>query len=288
MMLAVLVLCSMNAAAVAAPSVTDDAGERIVLHAPAARVVSLAPHLTELMFAIGAGQQLVGTVAHSDFPTAAQQIPQVGAFNALDLESIVALRPDLVIAWQTGGTAAAEQKLRELGIPVFLSEPHALEDIAKNLRQLGQLVGREKQGRVESDKFLARLKALRKRYHVRRPVSVFYQIWHQPLMTINGQHIISQVIDLCGGRNVFADLPVLAPKISLESVLAKDPQVIVAGGVAAKHPNWKEDWQKWSQLSAVKHQHLFFVNPDLLQRHTPRILQGAEVLCRQLQQVERE
>lgn len=282
-----LLLCFLNTACAGVLRVTDDAGNSIHLSQPATRVISLAPHLTELVFSIGAGESLVGSVAHSDFPEAAKQVRQVGAFNALDTELILALEPDLVIAWQTGGTASTVEKLRELGISVYLSEPRALEDVAKNLRQLGRLLGKERQAQMESEKFLSRLQALRKQYQVQQPVTVFYQIWHEPLMTVNGEHIISHVIELCGGRNIFADLPVLAPRIGLESVLARNPQVIVAGGVAAARPDWKDDWQKWTQVDAVKHDNLFYVNPDLLQRHTPRILQGAKILCQQMQQVKK-
>lgn len=266
-------------------SLVDDAGNTVSLQNPARRIISLAPHVTELLYAAGAGEYIVGAVSYSDYPEVAKKLPRIGGYNAFDLEAIMALRPDVVVAWKSGNPDGPVQKLRDLGIPVYFSEPQALEDVAHNLRQLGKLAGTHKLAQAASDGFLAQLKNLRARYQAQQTVSVFYQIWHQPLMTINGEHIISQVISLCGGRNVFAKLPMLAAKISREAVLAENPEVIVGGGVAAANPNWKQDWYQWPRMRAVKNKSLFYINPDLIQRHTPRILQGTEVLCRQLAQV---
>lgn len=266
-------------------SVIDDVGNTVTLKQPAKRIVSLAPHVTELLFAAGAGDRVVGVVSYSDFPEAAKKLPQVGAYNAFDLEAIVALKPDLVIAWKSTNPAGALEKLQSMSIPVFFSEPRLLEDVASNLESLGRLTANEDIANTASAQFRKRLNELRTQYSGKASVSVFYQIWHQPLMTINGEHIISQAIELCGGRNVFAELPALAPKISLEPVLQKDPEAVVAGNSALNHPNWRDDWKRWPSLRAVKNDHLFYINPDIIQRHTPRILQGAEVLCRQLEQV---
>jgi iron complex transport system substrate-binding protein len=265
--------------------VTDDVGNTVTLDHPAKRIVSLAPHVTELLFAAGAGDRVVGVVSYSDFPEAAKKLPQVGAYNAFDLETIVALKPDLVVAWKSTNPAGALEKLQAMSIPVFFSEPRKLEDVATNLESLGRLTGNERTANAASTQYRKRLAELRAQFSGSASVSVFYQVWHQPLITINGEHLISQVIELCGGRNVFADLPALAPKVSLEPVLRKDPEVIVAGNSALNHPGWKDDWKRWPALRAVKNGHLFYVNPDIIQRHTPRILQGAEVLCRQLEQV---
>lgn len=269
-------------------SVRDDSGAEVSLQRPAQRVISLAPHITELLYAAGGADAVVAAVDYSDYPPAARQLPRVGSHNAFDLEAIVALRPDLIVAWKGGNPAGPVEKLRQLGLPVFFSEPHALEDVASNLHRLGRLLGTEAVARQASDAFLARLAGLRARYQHKAPVTVFYQVWQQPLMTINGEHLISQVIDLCGGRNVFAALPTLAPKISLEAVLEKNPEVIVAGSTADKYPQWKQTWRRWPQLRAVQNDHLFYVDPDVLARHTPRILQGASTLCAQLDAVRQQ
>ncbi len=271
----------------ASVSVVDDTGRTVTLAAPAQRIISLSPHVTELLYATGAGEHIVGAVSYSDYPAAAKKLPRVGSYNAFDLESIVALQPDLIVAWQSANPAAALEKLQALSIPVFLSEPRQLEDVASNLERLGKLTAKDTVANAASAAFRHKLLELRSKYSVARTVSVFYQVWYQPLMTVNGEHIISQVIELCGGRNVFASLAILAPKISLEAVLRKDPEVIVAGNSALNHPDWKDDWRRWSALQAVKKNHLFDVNPDILQRHTPRILQGAEVLCEHIEAVRR-
>lgn len=285
--LLVLFYLSLSTNSYAGLSVEDDAGNTVTLVQPAKRIISLAPHVTELLFAAGAGQHIVGAVSYSDYPDAAKKLPRVGAYNAFDLEAIVALKPDLVVAWESANPAAALEKLQALSIPVFYSEPRRLEDVASSLERFGKLAATEHVAKTASAMFRKQLAGLRAKYSTKKPVSVFYQVWHQPLMTINGEHIISQVIELCGGRNVFSDLPTLAPKISLEAALQKDPEVIVAGNSALNHPGWKDDWKRWSDLRAVKNGHLFYVNPDIIQRHTPRILQGAEVLCKQIEMVRR-
>lgn len=260
-------------------SVVDDAGVTITLEQPAVRIISLAPHITELLYAAGAGSHIVGVDVFSDHPDAAKELPRIGDFNAFDLEAILALQPDLIIAWQSGNPLTSVSKMQSLGIPVFFSEPRKLEDIASNIKQFGKLAGTEVVANQIAEDYLRQLSELRAKYQGRYPVSVFYQIWHQPLMTINGEHIISHVIELCGGRNIFSELSVLAPSVDLEAVLVSDPALIVAGGVAASYPAWKQDWLRWPQLRAVKTGSFLEVDPDLLQRHTPRILQGAKTLC---------
>jgi len=283
--LLVVFLLSAAPLAEAAVAVLDDGGREVRLAQPARRIVSLAPHVTELLFSAGAGDRIVGVVEYSDYPPAARQLPRVGAYNAVDMERILALRPDLVVAWASGNPPALIEQLRELGLTVFLSEPRELEDVASNLERLGRLAGTGATARAAANVFRQRLRALREHYAGRAPVSVFYQIWHRPLMTVNGEHLISKVIRLCGGRNVFADLPALVPKLEMEAVLAADPQAIVAGVREPGDEAWRQDWRRWRQLRAVREGHLISVPADLLQRHTLRILDGAEQLCAALERV---
>lgn len=266
-------------------SVQDDLGREVVLAAPAERIVSLAPHVTELLFAAGAGDAVVAVVSFSNYPPQAVELPQVGGYQDLDLEAILALRPDLIVAWKSGNTDAQVERLVDLGMPVFFSEPRSLEHIPTNLERLGRLAGSEAAAAKAARTFRVEYAELRAAYAQAEPVTVFYQIWYQPLMTINGEHLISDVIRLCGGRNVFAELFGLAPQVGVESVLAHDPQAIVASGMAYERPEWVDQWRDWPQLEAVQGNHLYFVPPDLIQRHTPRILQGARILCEQLQRV---
>jgi len=278
------VACLCRCALAADITVSDDAGREVKLHEPATRIVSLSPHATELLFAAGAGARVVGAASYSDYPSAAQQLPAVGSAENLNLEAIIALRPDLVVAWESGNAATQVERLINFGIPVFFSEPRQLEDIATNLQQLGKLAGSTAVAEAAAQEFRDGYRKIGREFARRTPVRTFYQIWHQPLMTVNGQQLISQVITLCGGRNIFADLKTLAPVINREAVVAADPQAIIASGQASERPEWLESWQAWPQLSAVKHQQLYVIDPDIIQRQTPRILQGARVMCRQLEQ----
>jgi iron complex transport system substrate-binding protein len=251
--------------------VVDDAGRNVTLTKPAQRIVSLAPHVTELLFAAGAGKAVVGAVRYSDYPPEAQQVPLVGDYTALDLETLLSLKPDLIVAWQSGNPAAAIERLIKFNIPVYLSEPRRLADIATNLERLGQLAGTQTAADVASAEFRRQLQHLRTGFAAKSPVTVFYQIWDRPLITLNGAHMVSAVLELCGGKNLFADLPVLAPEVSMESVLKADPEAIIASGSASSEDHGLGQWARWPALQAVRNKQLYFVEPDTIQRSTPRI-----------------
>ena len=263
-------------------AVKDDAGQVVRLAQPARRIVSLSPHITENLFAIGAGERVVGTVEFSNYPEAAKRIPLVGGYEKLDLEAVAALRPDLVLAWESGNIASHVTKLKGIGLPVVVTEARHIEDVPADLERLGALTGAG-EARAVAAKFRERLAALRARYGERSKVRVFYQVWNQPLMTVGGGQIISDAIRLCGGENVFAVLRPMAAAVAVEAVLAADPEAIVASGMGDARPEWLDEWRRWPSLTAVARDNLFFVHPDHLQRHTPRILDGIERLCQHLE-----
>jgi len=275
---------ALGSAAVAAEiRLADDSGRSVTLKQPAQRIISLAPHVTELLFAAGAGEHVVGTVEYSNYPAAAQRIPRIGDSAQLDLERIVALKPDLIVVWQNGNAQRQLDKLLRLGIPVFYNASRRLSDIARAIEQLGRLAGTETIASPTAHAFVAREAGLRQRYARLALVTVFYQIWDKPLMTVNGDHLISDVIRLCGGQNVFADLKLLTPVISTEAVLAADPEAI--GGVTAEpgQAGNLDGWKKWPRLKAVARDNLFVIPADLITRNTPRILDGAQQLCGHLE-----
>lgn len=259
----------------------DDAGNRLTLAAPARRIVSLAPHATELLYAAGAGEQVVGVSEFSDHPPQARQLPGVGSAAALDLERIVALKPDLVVAWSSGNSAAQIARLKNLGIPVFESEPRDFATIAGNIERLAQLAGTESAGRAAAAKFRARLDSLAERHAQSAPVRVFYQIWDKPLMTLNDMHMASAVLRLCGGRNVFGGLKQLAPTVGVEDVVRIDPEAIIGG--TSKDNNALSSWRRFPKMTAVARGNLFVADPDLLTRPGPRIIDGAGQICRLLE-----
>lgn len=261
----------------------DDGGATITLARPAQRIVSLAPSVTELLYAAGAGDRIVGAVEYSDYPEAANRLARVGSYAAFDLERIVALRPDLVVGWRSGNPAHQLESLRALGLTLYVTEPRHIDDVPTHIERLGTLSGTAGAARAAAADFRARYAALRRRHAGRPEVSVFYQIWDRPLMTVNGAHIISDVMRLCGARNVFATLAPLAATVDIEAVINADPEVIVVSGMAAPRPDHAGDWRRWPTLRAVKRNNLFFIHPDILQRHTPRLAQGAEQLCAALE-----
>ena len=270
-------------AAAVSVTVTDDSGQTVALPRPAQRIVSLAPHITEILFAVGAGRQVVGVAQYSDYPEAAKKLPRIGGYNQFDLEAVVTLHPDLIVGWRSGNSPDQLERLKKLGFAVFISEPRSISDVASSMERLAKLSGGgEKAARVVSDFRLhhARLQA---QFSRRSPVRTFYQIWNRPLMTVNGGHLISDVMNLCGAANVFANLPALTPTIGEEAVLVADPDVIIASGMDQARPQWLDEWRRWPRLKAVKAGQLYFVPPDIIQRHSPRILEGAERLCAEVE-----
>ncbi|HCX33663.1 MAG TPA: cobalamin-binding protein [Rhodocyclaceae bacterium] len=267
------------APAFAALALLDDSGRTVRLARPAARIVSLAPDITENLFAIGAGARVVGTVEFSNFPDAARRIARIGSSERIDAEAVAALTPDLIIAWESGNIAADLARLKALGLPVFVTQPHRIEDIPAELERLGELAGTPEAARIRAAQFRSRLAALRTRYGARPRVTIFYEVWNRPLMTVGGRQVISDAIRVCGGENVFGTLEQLAAAVSIEAVLAAAPEAIVASGMDAERPEWLDEWRRWPGLAAVARGNLFFVPPDLIQRHTPRILDGIERLC---------
>jgi len=262
--------------------VVDDLGRAVALAAPAARVVSLAPHLTELLFDLGAGSRVVGTVAYSDHPQAAQAVPRIGDAHAVDLERTAAMRPDLVVAWYSGNPRAQVEQLARLGVPVYRSEPRSLEDIARTLEQFGRLTGHEREAMEAAARFRARLAVLRARHEGLAPLPVFYQVWPRPLLTVSGSHVIGDALRLCGGANVFGALAPLISAVGVEAVVAANPAAIVTGMAKGETGDPFALWRAWPAIDAVRQGHLFVVPTEAMHRHTPRILDAVESLCSQL------
>lgn len=263
--------------------VTDYNGRKVMLDAPAKRIVALSPHIVENVYSAGAGGLLVGVVSYSDYPLEAKKIPQVGSYMKASFETILALKPDLVLLWGTGGGGYSIIQLENLGLTVYVDDPKKLEDVARSMRDIGVLAGTENASNKAANAYLQQLKQLREKYTGQQTVSVFYEIWNEPLQTLNGKHLVSDIMQLCGGRNIYAKAIPLAPKINIESIFERDPQMIVASGTGNKRPAWLNDWKRWPQLTAVKFDNLFFIPPDILQRHTARILQGAALFCEHIE-----
>lgn len=266
--------------------VLDDAKRTVTLTQPAKRIISLAPHVTELVFAAGAGDRLVAVSDYSDFPEAAKKIPSIGSIFALDLERLLALRPDLVIIWGSGNAKQLATRLRDNKLVVFESEAHDYEDIASSIERIAILAGTDAIGKAKAQEFRHRLQQLRTQYALKeqqKPVTVFHQMVKSPLMTVNQDHFISKMIQLCGGHNVFAHLKEISATITTEALLLANPDMIFNRGKEnAKQP---QEWSQFPRLNAVKNKAIYSINGDWLHRSGPRVLDATEQLCRAIKEV---
>ena len=281
-MLGVLLTCALAGAAQGATTVKDDAGLTVTLDKPALRVISMAPHATELLFAAGGGGRVVGAVNYSDYPEAAKSIPRIGSNREIDIERVIALKPDLIVAWMHNNAERQIEMVRKLGVPVFQSDPQSLEGIPDSVLRLGQLMGTDAAAKASAAQLRTRLASLRTQYAKRAPVRIFYQVWDKPLYTLSGKHIITDAMRLCGGVNIFDGLSVVAPVVTLESVLQANPEAIIATG--EKNYGGVDLWKPYASLQAVRSNNLFMLNGDLLNRAGPRMIEGAATMCEVLEQ----
>jgi iron complex transport system substrate-binding protein len=265
-------------------SLVQASGETLSLARPATRIVTLAPNLAELVFAAGAGEQLEAVVEYSNFPARVAQIPRVGDAFRIDLERIIELNPDLVIAWKSGNPQTALQKLQQLGVKVWQIEITRPEEIAETVANISRAAGTEAAGQAVASQLRNRLEVLQRENSGKVPVDYFYQIAARPLYTVNGQHIISRSLAICGGRNVFADLPALAPQINREAVINADPQVMIAPENPGEAPALLA-WQEWPHLRAVQNNSLFYLPADEISQATPRLLDSIDLACQLLDQL---
>ncbi|ERS88177.1 ABC transporter substrate-binding protein [Marinobacter sp. EVN1] len=262
---------------------TDDLGKEICLEQPAQRIAALSPGATELAWAAGAGDQVVAVVAYSDYPPAAKKVTSVGSHTRMDMERLLELQPDLVIGWVTGNPTEQLATLREMGVPVFSIEPRSFEAVSDTIERLSALAGTEAAGFAEAERFRKGITDLRARFSGADAVPVFYQVWDEPLMTVNRDHLIGEMIELCGGDNVFGHLERLVPRISAEAVIAANPEAILAGGMGEENRHWLTRWQSFPSLTATERDNLFFIPPSLVQRPTPRMLEGTRLFCEKLE-----
>ena len=278
---------AVSSPAAAAPvTVRDDAGQTITLPAPAQRAITLAPHLAELVFAAGAGDRLVGVMRFSDFPPAAARLPVIGDAFAVNLEAIATLRPDLLLVWRSGLNPRQQQRLQALGLAIYTNEINSVEGIADTLRRLGRLFGTTPVAEAAATDTETRWRSLRARYASRAPVRVFYQLWHEPLMTVNRGHLIDQAITACGGVNVFGDQPALTPTVSWEAAVAANPQVVITGA-AANEPARLEAWARFKRVDAVHNGLVIALDGHRLARMTPLFVDGALALCEAIDRARR-
>ena len=280
---AVLTICSPSVT-FSAIEIFDADGNLVRLDKPAERVISLAPSLTEILFAIGAAQRVVGVIEYSDFPPEAKTLPVIGRFDLLDIEKVVELEPDLIVAWKSGNPERSIEQLKSLGLTVYLAELTDLPSISKQMKNISKLTGTEREASSAITNFNQTYKSLIAEYSGRKLVKTFYQVWDMPIITAGGKDFINDIIKLCSGENIFNGINQIAPKVSLEAVIVANPEVIIGSGSDQTRPDWLDNWKHWPRMDAVSNRNLFSINPDLIQRQTPRTLIGTKQMCEHINQ----
>ncbi len=245
----------------------------------AQRIIALSPHAVELLYAIGAGDRIVGTVEYADYPEAALNIPRIGNYAGLQIEHIAALEPDLIVAWRTGNPAADLAKLESLGLPMFYTSPTSIAEIGNDLIRLGELTGLVESAKAEAASLNAQYGSMKQTYTNKEPVRVFYQMWHDPLRTVGPNSWVESLINDCGGQNIFADAESEYPLVDMESALVKNPEVIIIPHHSGEITGKTNIWSKWPQVEAVKNDRLFTIHGDFVHRFTPRALIGLKQIC---------
>jgi len=270
-------------------TVTDDSARVVQVRAAPLRIVSLSPGGTEMLFAAGAGPEVVATVEYSDVPPEAKRVLRIGDAVSIDLERLVRIHPDVVVAWPAGGNPAQRAKIARLDIPVYEQEAKRLAELAPSIRRLGVLAGTASRAEAAARAIEARLESLRRTYagaeDAARQPSVLLEVWNRPIYTVGGQHLMTDALELCGARNVFADLPEAGPVVDIEAVIARDPDIIIAAGPPGESAAWLTDWKRFTTLRAVHAQRLVAFEDQGLSRLGPSVLDATEALCRAIANV---
>ncbi|MDX1729054.1 MAG: cobalamin-binding protein [Pseudoalteromonas tetraodonis] len=243
------------------------------------RIVALAPHIVENLYAIGAGDLIVGTLDYADYPQEATKIERIGGYNGISIEKLLMLKPDMVIAWKSGNQAEDLAKIKRLGIELYLSDPRFIEGVASEILKLGQITGHIEQSKQVAETFTAKLNAIKVTQKDKTTLTGFYQLWPEPMMTVSKNTWINQLIETCQVTNVFANSDTDYPQISIENVIVTKPQVIIIPDEKSKRVIPTVNWQQWPEIPAVKYEQFISVNADLLHRFTPRMLDGLAQMC---------
>ena len=276
------------APAAAMRTVTDDSARAVQVRAAPLRIASLSPGGAEMLFAAGAGAEVVATVEYSDVPADAKRVPRIGDAVSIDLERLVRIHPDVVVAWPSGGNPAQREKIARLGIPVYEQEARRLADLAPSIRRLGELAGTAREAAGAARAIEARLAALHRSYaDAGRHPRVLLEVWNRPIYTVGGKHLMTDALELCGARNVFADLPEAGPVVDIEAVIARDPDIIIAAGPPGESAAWAAEWKRFPTLRAVRGGRLIAFDDQALSRLGPSVLDATEALCRAIASADR-
>ena len=263
----------------------DSKSRKVCVEKPVQRIISLSPGSTELIYSAGAGSKLIAVDSHSDYPEVVNNVPKIGGFPNISVEAITARNPDLIVVWSGGNDPKIARQLEELGLRLFYIDPLTFDEIADTIQSLGRLAGTDAISEKAAKALRKQYLSLKKHYQNSEPVTVFYEIWHDPLMTVSKGQIIGQVIELCGGKNIYADSSIRIPQVNIESLLALNPEVIVSAAGPETENSFVRRWSDWKQMRAVRDDHLITIEGNLISRPTPRALDAARQLCQKLDSV---
>jgi iron complex transport system substrate-binding protein len=272
-----------DAASNANISVTDDFQHNVTVHTPPLRIVTLAPGATAMLFAAGAASQLVATIEYSGQPASEAKLPKIGSADAIDMERLIALRPDVVVVWPDGNNPAQIATIERLGISVYRQEAITLDSIPQSLRRLGKLTGTSGVAERQAGALEAKLAGLRRDYaNSSHPPTVLLEVWDRPLYTVGRGELMSDALGVCGARNAFADLPARAPAIGIEAVLTRDPDIIIAAAPPGKGAAWLAEWRRYPSLRAVRTGHLLAFEDQRLIGLGPDVIDATAAMCGQI------
>lgn len=279
----VAVLCAPAVRAYTSDTVTDDFGHRVTVRYPPRRIVSLAPAATAMLLAAGASSQLVATIEYSGQPPSERRLTKIGSVDAIDMERLIALRPDVVVVWPDGNNPAQIATIERLGLPVYRQEAVTLDGIADSLRRLGKLTGTSSVADRTASSLQAKLATLRREYaNASNPPTVFLEVWDRPLYTVGGRELMSDALQVCGARNVFADLPQRAPAIGTEAVIARNPDIIIAAAPPGRGASWLAQWRRFPSLRAVRTGSLMTFDDQRLSGLGPGVIDATAGMCRKV------
>lgn len=245
----------------------------------AERIIALSPHSVEMLFAMGAGDKIIATTDYADYPAQAKKIERIGGYQGILIERVLELNPDLIIVWQSGNKSEQSAQLKKLGFNLYYSNPTTLDSIAQEIADLGDLVGHQEQAEQLAYQFNQHLAQVKKQYSKKSPVKIFYQLWPAPLQTAAGNSWIQHMLNICQGDNIFNDAANDYPKVSIENVVIRSPEVFIIPLAVNQQKPDDINWQKWPELPAVKNNQLYYLDADLLHRASPRVLDGLDALC---------
>lgn len=243
------------------------------------RIIALSPHSVEMLYKLGAGERIVATTKFSNFPSEAENIPRVGGYNGIQIEKILALKPDLIIAWMDGNKIEDIEKMEALGLNVYRSTTRSLKSVSDELIKLGNMIGLPDSGQKAAQAFNKRLELIRSENAQKAPVSFFYQLWDEPLRAMAAGSWINTVMTHCGGKNVFNDTALDYPEISIENVLISAPEVFIIPSHHGSHTASTEKWLKWPEIPAIANGQIYYIDGDLLHRFSTRVLDGMAQVC---------